>query len=319
MLKECGKKVILVGNIGVPMLDKFNEIDDDTIIVAELSAHQLEKITTAPRYAVFLNLYEEHLDHYGSFAAYCEAKYQIFKCQNKDDFLFYNPFNNTLSKAISKCKKKLNLIPVSYEDYPIAFGKYNIRKEHYDVLQSKFLLGEHNMVNIAFAYNVCKLFHASTHDLIYAALHCKGLPHRLEFVARIEGVDFYNDSISTTPQSTIAAIKTLGNVDTIIIGGMDRGINYDLFALKFPKFNICNIAFVGQAGRRIKSILDEADYHCNSLISDDYEEIVLWCKNVTAKGRQCLLSPAASSYDFFHNFEHRGTIFKKLVSVNQSI
>jgi UDP-N-acetylmuramoylalanine--D-glutamate ligase len=139
------------------------------------------------------------------------------------------------------------------------------------------------------------------------------LSHRLEFVAERNGVKYYNDSISTIPQASIEAIKALKDVQTIILGGMDRGIDYSPLTEQIDNFKIKNIVFVGQAGRRMKNEMQEKVNKFQILVSDDYSEIVKWCSINTEKGMICLLSPAASSYDMFKNFEHRGEVFSQLV------
>ena len=147
----------------------------------------------------------------------------------------------------------------------------------------------------------------------------QGLPHRLERVGTFRGITFYNDSISTTPESTIAALKALQEVDTLILGGYDRGIDY-LPLYRFLKENdrlsapVVNIVFVGKAGKRmLQEMGKDATTGLNILQCDDYNAIVQWCYQHTKQGRICLLSPAAASYDGFKNFEERGETFKKII------
>jgi UDP-N-acetylmuramoylalanine--D-glutamate ligase len=316
-LQKAGIKSVLVGNIGVPMLDKFYEIDAQTMVVAELSAHQLEKITIAPKYAVFLNLFEEHLDAFGTFSAYKNAKYQIIEKQNPNDFVFYAYHDKKVRSQAVKYAKMRNIVPVSLEDYFIYFAQYSIKSEKRSLLRTANLLGLHNLFNIVAAYKVCRQIGLSDHDIIHACLDFKPLPHRLEFVGKVEDVKFYNDSISTTPQSAVAALETIGNVETLLLGGMDRGINYDILAEKLPEYGIKNIALIGKAGERIGKILQDANFECNYLISNDFREIIRWAKAVTSRKKAVLLSPAAPSYDQFRNFEERGETFRQLVLENE--
>ena len=138
------------------------------------------------------------------------------------------------------------------------------------------------------------------------------MPHRLERVGEFAGITFYNDSISTIPAACEAAVKALGNVDTLILGGFDRGIDYAPLAAFLDTTAIRNLVFVGKAGSRIHALLQHPEKY-NILLEDNYEKIVPWCFEHTAKGSICLLSPAAASYDAFKNFEHRGETFKRLV------
>lgn len=302
MLKAKYDNVLLAGNIGVPMFDLIDKITPETIIVLELSAHQLQYINHSPDISVVLNLYEEHLDHFANYEEYQSAKMNLLKNLDKyKGFFIYNEEDRLINKWIKDINPEANLIPL------------NIRNYSFD--QPKYLKGEHNKFNIMVAYEVARLCSLNSPEGLKKVLEFKGLEHRLEFVAEINGVEYYNDSISTIPQSALAAIKSLDNVETLILGGMDRGIDYNPLLELLDVKSIKNIAYVGEAGKRIKSILEkEKNYNINSITTDSYQEIVSWCKANTGKGKKCLLSPAAPSYDNFKNFEERGKHFKNLVN-----
>ena len=177
-----------------------------------------------------------------------------------------------------------------------------------------YLKGSHNKLNILAALKVLEnLPEFSKQQAISSALSFKGLEHRLQFVANINGVDYYNDSISTIPQATIAALKSLGNVSTLILGGMDRGINYDSLETIVEDYKVRHIAFVGKAGERMLQIIKSKSPDIDYLLSNDWSEIASWVKQKAEKGTSVLLSPAASSYDQFKNFEHRGKVFVDLI------
>ena len=153
-------------------------------------------------------------------------------------------------------------------------------------------------------------------EALEAAASFKGLEHRLELVGEYGGITFYNDSISTIPAACIAAVGALPRVDTLILGGFDRGIDYtDLMNFIASAKGIKNLAIVGAAGKRILEALKSlgAVSDRNILQENDYSLIVDWCKRVTPQGGICLLSPAAASYDQFKNFEERGRIYKDLL------
>jgi UDP-N-acetylmuramoylalanine--D-glutamate ligase len=166
------------------------------------------------------------------------------------------------------------------------------------------------------AYEVAKFLGVESEEGLKEVLEFKGLEHRLEFVCLKDGVEYYNDSISTIAQTTIAALNSLGGVQTLILGGKDRGVDYsELENILIDYKDLKNIAFVGVAGRRIKDLINEnPEKKSQFLVSDNYKEIVNWCKKNTKKGKKVLLSPAASSYDMFTNFEERGRVFKELVN-----
>lgn len=135
----------------------------------------------------------------------------------------------------------------------------------------------------------------------------------MEKVGMHHGITWYDDSISTIPAAAIAAVKALGRVDTLILGGFDRGIDYTPL-VDFLKGNpISNLVFVGQAGRRIYNLLSPFTSHLLPLIEDDYTKIVPWCAEHTPQGGVVLLSPAAASYDAFKNFEHRGDFYREQI------
>lgn len=132
----------------------------------------------------------------------------------------------------------------------------------------------------------------------------------MEKIGTVAGLTWYDDSISTIPAATIAAVRALGRVDTLILGGFDRGIDYTPLVDFLKENPIKNIVFVGQAGRRIHSSLIT---HHSSLIEDDYTKIVPWCAEHTPQGGVVLLSPAAASYDAFKNFEVRGDFYREQI------
>ncbi|MDD4703851.1 MAG: hypothetical protein PHE28_05915, partial [Bacteroidales bacterium] len=207
-----------------------------------------------------------------------------------------------ISSWIKKIKPKSTLLPVNIKDYSFE--------------EPKYLKGEHNKFNIMVAYEVAKFLGVESEEGLKEVLEFKGLEHRLEFVCYKDGVEYYNDSISTIAQTTIAALNSLEGVQTLILGGKDRGVDYsELANILIDYKDLKNIAFVGEAGRRIKDLINEnPEKKSQFLVSDNYKEIVNWCKKNTKKGKKVLLSPAASSYDMFTNFEERGRVFKELVN-----
>ncbi|MEE1303374.1 MAG: UDP-N-acetylmuramoyl-L-alanine--D-glutamate ligase, partial [Bacteroidales bacterium] len=298
ILLDQGFDVLLAGNIGVPLLDILPSIKEDTIIVAELSAHQLQFIHTSPKVSILLNLFEEHLDHFDSYEQYKESKYNIATKQTKQGVFIFNKDSKEIKALLEKTPLQSRQKPFSKEEATI---------------EANYLKGEHNQMNILSAILASQEFGAKKEEAETTAKNFQPLAHRLEYVGEKNGVVYYNDSISTIPQATIEALKALKKVQTLILGGMDRGIDYSPLVEQIGEFEVKNIAFVGQAGRRMHKEMKEKANNYNCLLSDDYKEIVSWCKANTQKEKICLLSPAASSYDMFTNFEHRGEVFKQLI------
>ena len=300
LIKESGNDAILAGNIGIPILDCVNDINERTIIVYELSAHQLQFINRSPHIGILLNVFEEHLDHFGTFEKYKDAKVNVLRYMSDDDVAVVN---NDLYRAVSR---QLSAVSVDFENY--SFDDYNINWEDIP------LLGEHNKMNIKAALCACKSYGLSIEDLIPHLYTFKSLEHRQEYVGIFKGVKFYNDSISTIPQATIAALKTIKNVNFLLLGGFDRGIDYEPLVTYLKENPLPYILITGLAGQTIKDKLQTAEYKGNILEYTDMESAFVMMEKYAKSGDVCLLSPAAASYDRYKNFEERGRIFKEFAN-----
>ena len=319
MLNSCGKKAVLLGNIGIPPLSAIDTLEKDTIVVLEMSCHQLEYVKASPNTAVLLNVYEEHLDHYVDFNAYKLAKENIYRYQNEYDTLIYNKdlFNDEIRQLKENSPNPRRIVSVSMEedkDANVYLSGNDIifftDKITYDQLSPK-LEGRHNLYNIAAALTAAQYAIGIGFDFMKAADSVgrfSGLEHRMETVRTVNGVRYINDSISTIPHATIWAVKTF-NADTVIIGGMDRGIMYDDLVKFLNKGDVQTIICLPDSGHKIADMLDtpSAVFKVNNM-----EEAVQKAAE-TAK-HCCVLSPAAASYGFYKNFEERGRHFKELVN-----
>lgn len=315
MLKDQNKNAMLLGNIGIPVFDFIDDFMEkkDIILVLEMSSHQLEYMDLSPNVAILLNIYEEHLDHYKSFEKYIEAKCNIYKHQKETDYFLYNIDNEILNKYIKDTraitykvsmegKKESN---INLKDEKIFFNN----KEIYNIKEPRNLIGDYNLNNIMFALGVSEILKLDIDKTIKSIREFKTLSHRLELVGKYDSIYYYDNSIATIPMATIEAIKALKNVDTLIIGGMDRGIDYNDFIKYLNNSNVNNIICMPKTGHDIAKKIENK----NKYIVDTLEQAVDISKKVTAKEKICLLSPAAASYGFFKNFEEKGNLFKKLV------
>ena len=297
-LKGKGNDVILAGNIGIPILDCIDDINERTIIVYELSAHQLQFINKSPHVGVLLNVFEEHLDHFGTFDKYKDAKINVLRYMSDGDFAIVNNslFHETESLSANR---------IDFESFDL--NNFNINWEEIP------LMGEHNKLNVKAALCACRSFEFSLEELVPHLYTFKPLEHRQEFVGIFNGVKFYNDSISTIPQATIAALNTIKNVNFLLLGGFDRGIDYSPL-ISYLKENVMPyVLLTGKAGQTIKNMLQDADYKGNIHEYTDMGSAFEIVRNMSKNGDVCLLSPAAASYDRYKNFEERGKIFKELV------
>ncbi len=324
IMKDVSDDCFLVGNIGTPFFDVVEKITPQSIVVAELSAHQLEFVHNSPRYAVLLNIYQEHLDHFNSFNNYQIAKMNIAKYQGPGDFLVYNGDDLHIPALVKgHCldsdlcvfgTKVHNGSHVRCSSHIVRFMDDGEVTDEYDLIDYKNLPGTHNYFNIMAAIAICRRLGAKHGSIMDSLQTFKGLPHRIEFVGSFAGVEFYNDSISTIPEATIAACRALRDVDTLIIGGFDRGIDY-LPLVNFLKDNVIeNLIFTGPAGKRVLQLcIDNKIALKNVLETDDFEEMTDFAFKMTPKGGTVLLSPAAASYNQFRNFEERGDFFKECI------
>ena len=318
ILKTCNTDCVLTGNIGIPSFDVIDEINKDTKIVFELSCHQLENLSVSPEFSIFLNLFEEHLDHYGTFEKYADAKRNIYRHQSKNGILICN---SELKPTADEYSGKV--ITISQNDKSADIfsdnSKFIYNNNTYNIPENNVkLVGKHNFYNIAAASAACSISCGIPFEMIIdAACSYSPLPHRLEFAGEYNGVKYYDDSISTICEAAIQAITSLKDVDTIIIGGMDRGIDYSSLITFLSDCTVSNIILMSDSGKRIFKEINEKYTNPEFLnklsLTGKLDEAVKIAKKETAKGRTCVLSPAAASYNDFKNFEERGDVFKKLI------
>ena len=284
ILKNAGLKAHLIGNIGKPLLSYLTKAKDN-IFVCELSCHQLYNLKKSPHISVILNIYPEHLDYYKSFKEYVKAKGNIARWQTKNDYLIYNS-EDKLVKEISK-KSKSKKIPFK---------------------------GEYHSQNIEAAKSVAKILKIPEKTASEAIKKFKPLPHRLELVGKFKEITFYNDSLSTIPESAINALNFLGkDVQTLILGGYDRGLDFKKLAQRIIESRIKTLIFFPESGKRIHRSLQKK-FSGNCFFADSMPKAVKLAYQHTDKGKICLLSPASASFGLFKDYQERGNLFKKYVA-----
>jgi len=309
ILKKSGFRSHLVGNIGKPVFQTLLKAKKEDIFVYELSSHQLQSLKKSPYIAVFLNLYPDHLDYYKNFKEYCQAKESIASYQTKKDYFIYNSEQKLLREIAKKSKAK-----------KIPFDAKKIKNLEKIIARKEIpLKGDFNLLNILAAVLVGKIFNISSEKMRRAIRSFKPMPHRLEFVGKYKGIEFYNDSFATIPQATIAALDALGKeVKTLILGGSSkREIDFPLLAKKILKSKIENLILFPDTGKEIwKEILNFKKDKKNlpkSFFVSSMAEAVKTTYRCTKKGSICLLSPASASFSIFRNYKERGNLFKKYV------
>ena len=305
MAKQAGKKVCLIGNMGVPVLDSLESGDAD-IAVVEMSSHQLEYTTASPHIAVMTNIYPEHLDHYNGFSGYVAAKMNIvrhqvgcdyFICNAEQDFDKYFNFSRVIPTVIKVSKNGGR----GDEDI-IAAASANDR-----------LKGIHNRQNVCLAATAARCLGIGESDILEAVRSFAGIENRMEPIGEYYGIQFYNDSIATIPHAVECAVDALDNVETLIFGGMDRGIDYSEFEKYLETCKLRNIIGMPDTGVNICNALLERGCTKNIIIAKNMEEAVDAAFRFTSKGKSCIMSPAASSYNVYKDFEEKGKHYKELV------
>lgn len=325
MMLYSGKKALLIGNIGIPPFDAWNQIDDQTVIIFELSSHQLEYIEKGPAVAVLLNLFQEHLDHYKDFRHYQLAKLNITAKQQSGDLLITHLSDQRIHRLINESAIKRRILYFSLEEHEYngmyldnnnimltTDGEHQVLANQEDL---QYLNGVHNVLNVMAASLAAIELNCSIESVKNALRSFRGLPHRMEHVGEWNGVTYYNDAIATIPEATMAAVEAIDNIGTLIVGGFDRGVDYAELANFLIYADIDNIVFMGDAGERLFGLMKNISGHIaqKTLWTNDLGESVEFARKNTKKGKTCLLSPAAPSYDKYKNFMEKGEDFKRLV------
>jgi UDP-N-acetylmuramoylalanine--D-glutamate ligase len=295
ILKAGGYKAHLIGNIGKPVLNLLPDSKENDVYAYEMSSHQLFSLKKSPHVAVFLNIFQEHLDYYRSFAEYARAKANITLHQAKNDYLVFNAQDKLVKKFSLKSKAK----------------KIPIKGEYYEL-------------DKAAARAVGKIFKVPAGLIEKTLKNFKYLAHRLELVGTFKGITFYNDSLATIPEATISAMDKLGRrVETIMLGGYERNIDFKKLAEKVLQYKIKNVILFPTTGQRIwREIVKAAKKRGvprHFFVSPHpagagyMQEAVKLAFDNTARGKICLLSTASPSFSMFKDYREKGELFVKYV------
>ena len=310
ILKTAHRTTYLVGNIGKPALDYLPCAVEDTVFVQELSSYQLLDVRSSPHVAVITAFFPEHLDYHGSLEAYKHAKMQITRFQRSDDLVFYNgksPDALEIARA-----GRARLIPFTAEDAPLPVEETRLR-------------GSHNASNMAAAYQVCTHLGVPRSACTAVFHRFPGLPHRLQSLGTYSDIEWVDDAISTTPESTIAALDALGDrVATLILGGQDRGSDFRALGERVAASEVGTVILFPETGSRIRLAIAAAlaatpleESPRGSRLSfheaGDMETAVRTGRETTPPGSICLLSTASPSYNMFRDFEAKGDEFARCV------
>lgn len=316
ILRNAGLSTILAGNIGTPLISRVEQTSNDTITVVELSSFQLELIETfRPNISVFLNLTADHLDRHHTLEAYGRAKARIFENQTEVDSAVLNaddpattPLAPTRPHLYWFSRKQRVAQGAFVRENEIVF-RHDGEEEVVLNLQDIPLAGAHNVENVLAAVAATRLAGAEPAAIARGVRSFAGVEHRLEFVAEIAGVRYYNDSKATNVDATLKALDSFPGRILIVLGGKDKGSDYTLLQKPLREKAILAL-LIGAAAEIIeKQITGSVAIERAGTI----ERAVEIASHASRPGDVVLLAPACASFDQFQNYEHRGRVFKDLV------
>jgi UDP-N-acetylmuramoyl-L-alanine--D-glutamate ligase len=334
ILRSSGKKVHLVGNIGVPALSVLPDIRPEDFVVYEMSSFQLWDIKYSPHIAVVLMIEPDHLDVHTDFEDYLKAKSNIRRWQNLNDICIYHPSNPFSQKIASVTLATID--QTTKGDYLNNIHRYGIKDDGLVYIKDDFfytndrkicpiscvkLPGKHNLENACAAMSAVLELKLDISDNQFAEglRSFTGLPHRLKYVSEINDVKFYDDSISTTPGSAIAAIKSFTSPKVLILGGSYKGGDFTDLVKEIKKSNIRQIILMGDEANRIEQFLKDAGIvKYVNLERCSMFEIVSKAASAASPGDVVILSPACASFGMFKNYQDRGKKFINAVDLLKS-
>ena len=312
MLEAAGKTAHLGGNIGRPALEFLDQVKTGDWVVLELSSFQLLDATQSPQIAVCLMIVPEHLNWHPDMTEYVEAKGNIFRFQKPQDTAIYNA-RNKYSSQIAQLSEGTKLPYLDeagayVKDDQIFFQDTSICKTG-----EVDLLGAHNLENVCAAVAAVYPLIKDAASLAKAIREFKGLEHRLEVAGLVDGITYVDDSFSTTPETTIAAINSFDQPKVLILGGSDKGSDYTEMARFITDANVRHVIAIGDMATKISRALQAADYDAITTGPTDMTQIMKAAGEVAKSGDVVLLSPACASFGLFKDYKERGNQFKQAV------
>ena len=326
-LLQPKKKVFLVGNMGQPSLDDWPMTDQpENLFVYEMSSHQLDGLRISPHQAVFLNLMPDHLDYFPGLDSYYQAKGNLALHQEADDLLIYNQLDPNVTKAAALSKAVKKPYSQSAKADSICFWKSGqlIYRSAEDgqteaILTWKEVAGLHPAIrlNMIPAIILAKIYQLSNQQIKQRLVTFKPPAHRLELVGQWHDISFYNDSAATIPAATISALRSIGEtVDTLIVGGSEKGSDFRELAQEILKTGVSNLIAFPVTGKQIINLVkEEAELNKKPLPQirevTSMKEAIEQAFQLTTSRKACLLSPASASFSNFKNYQVRGDAFRE--------
>lgn len=316
MLEAVGKKVFLGGNIGRGVLDFVDDVTPDDWVVLELANFQLYKFPYSPRIGVCLMITQEHMDWHPDIAEYIEAKSNLFRHQKPDDIAIYLA-GNQYSEQVAGTSAG---VKIPYFASPGAFvnesGIIVIGEGETEIIKTGELklIGRHNWENVCAAVTAVWQVSQDAENIKTVLQSFSGLEHRLEFVRKLSGVKYYDDSFGTTPDTTIVAIRAFIQPAVLILGGHDKGLSFDSLIDEIAsKDRVRHIVTIGATGPKLAQMLRDKGFSAITEGLATMPDIVAKAKKQAHPGDVVLLSTGSSSFGLFRDYKDRGDQFKQAV------
>jgi UDP-N-acetylmuramoylalanine--D-glutamate ligase len=317
ILTASGLKTLVGGNIGTPAISITEKATSEMAVVLEVSSFQLETIKSfRPKVAVVLNVTPDHLDRHRTFAAYVDAKARIFENQQGDDFAVLNADDPTCVELAKRTRAQVFWFSREHKvdsgtlvrERQVIFQRNGSQEAILSVSEIP-LKGSHNLENVLAAVCASALMGCAPEKIRAAVVNFKAVEHRLEYVATIQGVEYYNDSKATNVDATIKAVESFPANIHLILGGKDKGSDYTMLN-NLLRERVKAVYTIGAAAEKIRSHIKGT----TQIVSSGNIETALKQASAAARpGDVVLLAPACASFDQFQNYEHRGRVFKELV------
>ncbi len=313
------------GNIGDPLINYVDEMQASDLAILEISSFQLDQVSISPNVAAILNVTPNHLDRHGSMEAYTAAKARILDFQNENDVAVLgrdDPGAWNLRQCVKGKLLSFGLSNLSIEQSGtyVSDGLYHLRDGNAYILlpiqNAIHLRGDHNRLNVLAAITIGHAAGLTLDAMLEAVENFRGVPHRLELVRELHGVKWYNDSIATAPERTMAAIRSFDEPIVLMLGGKDKDLPWDDLAA-LVRERVDHVVVFGQAAEKILGALgksgdgEKRPYSIQR--SDGLQEAIHLAADVADSGDIVLLAPGGTSFDEFNDFAERGDWFKKWV------
>lgn len=324
-MKSNRQKAWVGGNIGNPLIDSLDEIQEDDLAIMELSSFQLELMKNSPQVAAVLNITPNHLDRHGSMDAYIDAKSHILWFQHADDIAILNRDDEAswgllpeikgdlISFGLNKPEGRSNGTYIDQDSVWLQIGREKLKMFPVEWIQ---LRGRHNLYNVLAASAIAAATTLALPAIQSAVEEFTGIPHRLETVREINGVTWINDSIATAPERTIAAIESISEPIVLLLGGRDKDLPWDQLAA-LVRNKVERVIIFGEAAPIINDAIGprKPGQHLKSVVTTkDLAEALKTAQIQAQEGEVVLLSPGGTSYDAFKDFEERGQFFRDWVN-----